>query len=38
VWVMLHVNREGVMRQLEICRADGRPLISPLKPERLEVY
>lgn len=38
VWLLLHVNREGVMWQLEICRADGRPLISPPIPKRLEVY
>ena len=38
VWVLLHVNREGVLRQLEVCRADGLPLISPPIPERLEVY
>jgi hypothetical protein len=38
VWVLLHVNREGVMSELEVCRADGRPLISPPIPELLEVY
>jgi hypothetical protein len=38
VWLLLHVNREGVMCELEICRADGQPLISPPLPERLEVY
>ena len=38
VWVMLHVNRDGVMCELEICRADGRPLISPPVAERLEPY
>jgi hypothetical protein len=38
VWVLLHVTREGVMWQLEICRADGLPLISPPKPERLEPF
>jgi len=38
VWVLLHVNRGGVMRQLEICRADGLPLISPPMPERLEPF
>ena len=38
VWLLLHLNHEGVMWQLEICRADGRPLISPPIPERLEVY
>jgi hypothetical protein len=37
VWVLLHV-RNGVMCELEICRADGRPLISPPKPERLEPF
>jgi hypothetical protein len=38
VWVILHINRAGVMRQLEICRADGRPLISSPVPERLDMY
>ena len=38
VWLLLHVNREGVMWQLEILRADGCPLISPPMSERLEVY
>jgi hypothetical protein len=37
VWVLLHV-RNGVMCELEICRADGRPLISPPKPGRLEPF
>jgi len=37
VWVLLHV-REGVMCELEICRADGQPLISPPVPERLEPF
>jgi len=37
VWVLLHV-RNGVMCELEICRADGRPLISPPSPERLEPF
>src|SRR5258708_160258 len=32
VWVLLHVNREGLMCELEICRADGQPLISPPTP------
>ena len=38
VWVLLHVNREGVMCELEICRADGRPLLSPPTPEQLEPF
>jgi hypothetical protein len=38
VWVILHISAEGVLRQLEICRADGRPLLSPPVPERLDVY
>ena len=38
VWIMLHINREGLMWQLEICRADGRPMISPPAPERLEPF
>ena len=38
VWVLLHVDRGGVMRQLEICRADGLPLITPPMPERLEPF
>jgi hypothetical protein len=37
VWVLLHV-KNGVMRQLEICRADGRPLILPPTPERIEPF
>lgn len=37
VWVLLHV-RAGVMCELEICRADGRPLILPPAPERLEPF
>jgi hypothetical protein len=37
VWVLLHV-RDGVMCELEICRADGQRLISPPKPERLEPF
>jgi hypothetical protein len=37
VWVLLHVKR-GVMWELEICRADGQPLISPPIPERLEPF
>ena len=37
VWVLLHV-REGVMCELEICRADGRPLISRPVPERIEPF
>jgi hypothetical protein len=38
VWVLLHVNRGGLMCELEICRADGQPLISPPVPERLEPF
>jgi hypothetical protein len=38
VWLLLHVNREGLMCELEIVRADGRPLLSPPIPEHLEVY
>ncbi len=38
VWLLLHVNREGFMCELEIVRADGKPLISTPTPERLEVY
>ena len=36
--VLLHVNRQGMMCELEICRADGQPLISPPTPERLEPF
>ena len=38
VWLLLHINREGFMCELEIVRADGKPLISTPTPERLEVY
>jgi hypothetical protein len=38
VWLLLHINREGFMCELEIVRADGKPLISPPTPDRLEVY
>jgi hypothetical protein len=38
VWILLHLNSEGFMWQLEIVRADGKPLISAPTPERLEVY
>ena len=38
VWVLLHVDCEGVMCELEICRADGRPLISPPTPQRIEPF
>lgn len=38
VWLMLHVNREGFLCELEIVRADGKPLISASLPERLEIY
>ena len=37
VWVLLHVVN-GFLDELEIVRADGQPLISPLIPERLNVY
>ena len=38
VWFLLHINREGFMCELEIVRADGKPLHSTPTPERLEVY
>jgi hypothetical protein len=38
VWLLLHVNREGFLCELEIVRADGKPLISAPTPDRLEVY
>lgn len=38
VWVLLHINREGFLCELEIVRADGKPLTSTPAPERLEVY
>jgi len=38
VWLLLHINREGFMCELEIVRADGKPLMSTPKPECLEVY
>ncbi len=38
VWFLLHVDREGFMCELEIVRADGKPLISIPTSERLEVY
>ena len=38
VWLLLHINRDGFMCQLEIVRADGKPLISTPTPERLEIY
>lgn len=38
VWLLLHINREGFVCELEIVRADGKPLISTPAPERLEVY
>ncbi len=38
VWVLLHVDREGFLRQLEICRADGRPLVLPPVPELIEPF
>ena len=37
VWVLLHV-RDGVMCELEICRADGGSLISAPIPEQLEPF
>jgi hypothetical protein len=37
VWVLLHVQR-GIVRELEICRADGRRLISHAAPERIEPF
>jgi len=38
VWLLLHINRQGFMCELEIVRADGKPLMSTPIPERLEVY
>lgn len=38
VWVLLHVDRNGVLHELEICRADGRPLLARPTPERLEPF
>lgn len=38
VWLLLHINREGFMCELEIVRADGKPLIFTPTAERLEVY
>jgi hypothetical protein len=38
VWLLLHINPEGFMCQLEVVRADGKPLISTSTPERLEIY
>ena len=38
VWLLVHINREGFMCELEIVRADGKPLISTPTPERLEVH
>jgi hypothetical protein len=38
VWLLLHINREGFMCELEIVRADGKPLISTPPPERFEIY
>ncbi len=37
VWVLLHTKR-GVMWELEICRADGLPLILPATAERIEPF
>lgn len=38
VWILLHVDREGFMHELEIVRADGRPLSSRPVPERIEPF
>jgi hypothetical protein len=38
VWILLHISREGLMCDLEIVRAVGKPLMSTPVPERLEVY
>ena len=38
VWFLLHIDREGFMCELEIVRADSKPLISTPTSERLEVY
>lgn len=38
VWILLHVDRDGFMRELEIVRADGKPLISRPVPERIEPF
>ena len=38
VWVLLHVDADGFLSELEICRADGRPLQSPPTPERIEPF
>ena len=38
VWLLLHIDREGLLCELEIVRADGKPLISTPTPGRLEVY
>ncbi|MGA2077471.1 MAG: hypothetical protein ABSH52_28620 [Terriglobia bacterium] len=37
VWVLLHV-KQGLLWELEICRADGLPLIASPVPERLEPF
>jgi hypothetical protein len=37
VWVLLH-TKGGVMWELEICRADGLPLILPATAERIEPF
>ena len=34
VWILLHVSG-GVLKELEICRADGLQIISPPNPERI---
>jgi len=38
VSLLLHLDRNGFLCELEIVRADGKPLISPPVPGRLEVY
>lgn len=38
VWLMLHVNRDGFLCELEIVRADGKPLMRRPSAERVEVY
>jgi hypothetical protein len=38
VWVLLHINRAGLMCELKICRADAKPFVSPRIPEKLEPF
>ncbi len=38
VWLLLHIDSEGFLCELEIVRADGKPMISTPTPERLEIY